>query len=75
MTRFSLPIKTGPLAALAAAALVGTATLALSELYPVAALGAVLFHLWLLALSGVLFRSQTAAGEAVPTRGAALAVR
>jgi hypothetical protein len=52
--------------ALAAAALVGTATLVLPELYPVAALGAALFDLWLLAISGLLLRRPATAPAEAP---------
>jgi hypothetical protein len=50
--------------ALAVVALVGTATLVLPELYPVAALGVVLFDLWLVALSGALLHAAPARSPA-----------
>ncbi len=52
--------------ALAVASLIGTAMLLVPDMFPILALGTLLFELWILALSVSLVRSERTASQAAP---------
>jgi hypothetical protein len=54
--------------ALGVVGLIGTGTLVIADLFPIAALSTLLFRVWLLALSVALFRSTRSASRLTPQR-------